>query len=218
MPRLDPRRVLYKDDHFLAVHKLQGELVVKGKGAVGKLPLFDFLRPAFPGIHPINRLDFDTSGIVLFARSKAVLKRMIEDPPPMKKIYRTLVAGDLKRDTGAIRFKLPARTGKEEIEAETLYRVLERFRFCTYVETEITTGRHHQIRRHFQKIGHPLVNDPLYGDKKFNRKFIMEFGYKKFFLHAAAQQFTSPFTGKAIRIEDPLPKTFEAVLSTMRKG
>lgn len=218
MPRLDPRRILYQDEHFLAVHKLAGELSVRGKGPVGKLPLFDFLRREFPGIHPLNRLDFDTSGIVLFARTRVVLKRMIEDPPAMTKTYRTLVAGSIAREEGDIRTPLPARTGGGQVPAHTHYRVLRRFAACSEVETVITSGRHHQIRRHFQKIGHPLVNDLLYGDKKFNRKFIMAHRYRKFFLHAATVEFTNPFTGKEIRIEDPLPRAFEEALSLLRGG
>ena len=70
-------RILFQDDYFLAVNKLSGELSVRGKGEMDKLPLFDFLRTEHPGIHPVNRLDFETSGVMLFAKSRKVLEMMI---------------------------------------------------------------------------------------------------------------------------------------------
>ncbi|TSC57972.1 MAG: 23S rRNA pseudouridine955/2504/2580 synthase [Candidatus Peregrinibacteria bacterium Greene0416_19] len=213
---IHPSRILFQDAHFLAVHKLPGELVVKGKGEVGKLPLLDFLKKEFPGIHPLNRLDFDTSGIVLFARNRAVLQRMLEEKPPMRKVYRTLVIKDLPKDRGEILFRLPSRAGKGDTDALTRYRVLARFGSCSSVEVEIQTGRHHQIRRHFQMLGHPLVNDPLYGDKKWNRRFIESTGFRKMFLHAAELSFNDPFSGKSIKIADPLPEVFGEALKKIQ--
>src|SRR3989338_10334133 len=80
--RMSADRILYQDEHFLAVHKLSGELVVRGKGPVGKLPLLDFLKKDFPGLRPVNRLDFETSGVVLFARSKKALEMALSPGPP----------------------------------------------------------------------------------------------------------------------------------------
>ena len=248
---IDPKRILYKDDYFLAVHKLSGELSVKGKGAVGKLPLHDFLRKEFPGIRPVNRLDFDTSGVMIFARTKEALETVmprtaptstfapsirgatVDRPNPSfgggetqvkegsedlgwKKTYRTFVSGTLPKDHGEIHFPLPARTGHKLIPAHTVYRVLERFPDCTYVETEITSGRHHQIRRHFAKIGHPLILDDLYGDKDYNRGFSKAHRYRKFFLHAFSVEFVHPFTKEKVRIEAPMPRTFEELLKKLK--
>ena len=107
---LHSARILFHDEHFLAVNKLGGELVVKGKGKVGKLPLLDFLRKEIPGVRPVNRLDFETSGIVLFARSKEALEKAME--MPTKKTYLTIVRGRVKPSQGEIRKSLPARSGK----------------------------------------------------------------------------------------------------------
>lgn len=211
-------RILYCDDFILAVNKLSGELVVKGSGKVQKLPLYDFLRKEYPGIHPLNRLDFETSGIVLFARNKKVLADVLESRfTGWKKIYRTIVMGRIDRDQSQITIPLPSRIKTEEkIPAVTRYRVLHRFANCTEVEAEIETGRHHQIRRHFQLIKHPLVLDEIYGDKRFNRKFAQQMKYRRFFLHAWKVVFPHPVTGKEISIEAPMPRPFEEVLKKLQ--
>jgi len=220
-------RILYEDAALLAVNKLSGELVVKGSGAVGKLPLLDFLRKDYPGIRPLNRLDFDTSGVVLFARTKAAFEKAMSvgkkqshetelSDAGWTKTYRALVAGRLQRDKGEITKPLPARSGRGEVSAHTAYKVLERFANSSYVEIVITTGRHHQIRKHFASIEHPLVNDMVYGNRKYNRVFIQELHYKKFFLHAWKMTLSHPTTGEALSIEAPLPKPFEDVLQKLR--
>ncbi len=213
---IQPDRILFQDEHLLAVNKLSGELVVAGKGKMEKLPLFDFLKKDFPGLRAVHRLDFETSGVVVFAKTKAAqaafLKTKFEQ---WKKIYHTLVMGMMAQKQGAIRKPLPARD-RGTVEAETLYNVIERFANSSYVAVEITTGRHHQIRRHFAEIHHPLVLDPIYGHKKFNGTFTQEFGYRRFFLHAAVAEFDHPMTGKKIRIEAPLPKQFTDILKRLR--
>ncbi len=215
-------RVLFRDDSFLAVQKLSGELVVKGKGPVGKLPLLDFLKKTEVGLRPLNRLDFETSGVVLFARTKkgfdAALAAMKSGAKPWVKTYRTIVKGRMPRERGEIDFKLPARAGGEKIPASTKFRVLDRFPTVTYVEAQIETGRHHQIRRHLSAIGHPLVLDSVYGDEKFNRAFGRELRFHRFFLHAFSFDFTHPLTGEHLHIEAPLPESFNAVLKRLGGG
>ncbi len=211
-------RILYQDEQYLAVHKLAGELVVKGKGAVGKLPLFDFLRKEYPGIHPVNRLDFDTSGIVLFAKNKPILARTLQTKfAGWKKVYRTVVAGRVARDKGEIRLSLPTRAKGEMAAALTLYRTLERFSPASYMEAEIESGRHHQIRRHFAMIHHPLVLDMLYGERKFNGPFGQAFHFHKIFLHAFSLTFPHPYTGAIVHIESPMPKVFEGLLAKLKR-
>ena len=207
---IDSRRILFHDSHFLAVNKLSGELVVKGKGKVGKLPLLDFLRKQYPGLRPVNRLDFETSGIVLFAQSKGALEKAME--MPTKKTYLTIVRGRVKPLQGEIRKPLPARSGKGEVPALTRYQVLGQFRDFALVECTIESGRHHQIRRHLASIGHPLLLDDIYGDKTFNHRWGQKLRMHRFFLHAAALFFHHPFTREWINVEAPVPRAFEDVL------
>lgn len=225
---ISPDRILYKDESILAVNKLAGELVVKGSGKVQKLPLFDFLKKEHPGIHPLNRLDYETSGVVLFARNKKILADAISSGfRGWKKTYKTIVAGRLEKDRGDITMPLPARTkvrsdgparakGEGSIPALTRYHVLKRFTNATLVEVEIETGRHHQIRRHFSMIRHPLILDTTYGEEKMNRKFAKHTKYHKFFLHAEKVTFPHPVTGKETVIEAPLPKVFSLVLEKLQ--
>ena len=211
-------RILYSDDALLAVNKLSGELVVKGSGKVQKLPLLDFLKKEYSGIHPLNRLDFETSGIVLFARTKKVLADALESKfTGWTKIYRTIVAGRIDRDKSQITIPLPARNKSEgNIPALTRYTVLERFANASYIEAEIETGRHHQIRKHFAMIKYPLVLDDEYGDEKYNRSFTKLTGFRRFFLHAWKVVLPHPMTGKEITIEAALPRPFEEVLKKLR--
>ncbi|MBI3336405.1 RluA family pseudouridine synthase [Candidatus Peregrinibacteria bacterium] len=210
---INKERILYDDEYLLAVNKLSGELVVKGAGELGKLPLLDFLKKDYPGLQTLHRLDFETSGVTLFARSKKVATIVKESKfLGWKKVYRTIVVGR-PRERGEIRIRLPVRDGRELVDALTTYHVLKILGDICYVECEIGTGRHHQIRRHFAGIGHPLVLDSLYGDRKFNQRFTQATGYRKFFLHASTLSFPHPVTGERIHIEAPLPRAFEEVLS-----
>lgn len=221
MKTINKNRILFEDEHLLVVNKLSRELVVRGKGALGKLPLLDFLRPSYPGITPIHRLDFETSGVVLFAKTKecfeeAVTKRKFAEDPTMKKLYRALVLGHLVPKDGAIDRDLPARSSDVYIPAKTLYRTLTQYPGVTFLEAEITSGKHHQIRRHLQMIGHPLLLDELYGNKKMNRKFSKTFGYRHFFLHAYSIECRHFVTGESLKVIAPLPSTFEEVIGKLK--
>ncbi|MDP7247020.1 MAG: RluA family pseudouridine synthase [Candidatus Peribacteraceae bacterium] len=202
------KRILYEDDHLLGVNKLSCELVVKGRGKVQKLSLFDYLKKDYPGLKVLHRLDFETSGVVVFGKSKDT--ELIK----AKKIYRTVVIGRMKNNRGVISKKLPARTGGE-VEAMTRYNVLRKFKDASYVEAEIETGRHHQIRKHFASIGHPLVLDQVYGNERQYSKFSRRFRLKKFFLHAVRIEMEHPVTGKRIAIEAPMPKVFNDFLNNL---
>jgi len=216
MSRISRDRILYEDEYLLAVSKLSGELVVKGKGRVQKLPLLDFLARQYPGLRALHRLDFETSGVTIFAKRRDVLKAVLASKfAGWKKTYVTLVAGRIPHRSGVIEKKLQSRT-KEMIPAVTRFHVLERFANSSYVEATIETGRHHQIRRHFASIKHPLVMDDLYGDQKFNRVFAREFGYRRFFLHAQRLELPHPVTGQTLMIEAHLPKAFLDVLEALR--
>ncbi|MFA7682222.1 MAG: RluA family pseudouridine synthase [Candidatus Peribacteraceae bacterium] len=216
MSPISADRILYCDDHLLAVAKRSGELTVRGKGALGKLPLFDLLKKDYPGLRVLHRLDFETSGVVLFARTKKAYEgiRAVKTGD-WRKTYHALIEGCPARLTGTIRTPLPAR-GQGLVPAQTRYRILERFALCSYVEAVIETGRHHQIRRHFAEIGHPLLLDREYGNARANAQFSRESGYNKFFLHAFVIDLLHPVTGKKLHIEAPLPRAFTEVLKRLR--
>lgn len=222
-------RILYEDEHLLAVSKRVGELVVRGSGKVSKLPLVDFLKQQYPGLKVLHRLDFETSGVVLFAKNAEVSEQIISsDFSSWEKQYLTLVMGVVDRNSGVIKQKLPARSDSggarkgaaarksSLVDAQTHYKVLERFANSTYVSCQILTGRHHQIRRHFAGIDHPLVLDREYGHGKFNQLFRQELGFSKFFLHASSLKLKHPVTGEQLEIEAPMPAPFTKCLKTLR--
>lgn len=212
----NPRRILYEDDYILAVNKLPRELAVAGQGEVQKLSLLDFLRQTYPGLTAINRLDFETSGVMLFAKSNAITLNMIKELVSKSvKQYKTLVMGKPKLRKGTITKKLPART-KGLVDAVTHYTVDEVFSNSSLLSVIIETGRHHQIRKHFSSIGHPLVLDHEYGHKKFNGIFTQEFKTRLFLLHCSMVEFVHPITKATVKIEAPLPLQFTKILSGLR--
>jgi len=153
--------------------------------------------------------------VVIFARTKRAFEAVRTSKfAGWRKVYRALVVGRLPRDAGEIRVPLPSR-GEGAVPALTRYRVLREFANSSYVEAEIDTGRHHQIRRHFAAIHHPLMLDELYGLKQYNRVFRQEFKIHRFLLHAFSVDLPHPVTGEQLHIEAPLSKIFEGVIKRL---
>lgn len=211
-------RILFEDQWLLAVTKLGGELVVRGKGRLDKLPLLDFLKKEHPSLVAIHRLDFETSGVVVFAKSSAVLRTILDTKfAGWVKEYQALVLGLLKRAEGEISFKLPARSGDGKVAASSKYKVEEAFGPASLLRVTIERGQRHQIRKHLSMIGHPLILDDLYGIPKANREFGKFLKLHRFFLHAQRITFPHPVTGETIVIEAPMPPAFSGVLQKIRK-
>ncbi len=215
---ISPDRLLYEDEHLLAVTKLGGELVVRGKGRVDRLPLLDFLQQEYPGLKPVHRLDFETSGVVVFAKNPTVLDKILRnDFKGWKKKYLAIVIGHPAEKKGDIDIALSPRSGIGKVDSHTGYKVIEEIGPVSLVEADIEGGQFHQIRRHFAMIKHPLVLDDEHGDPKFNRRFSKLFKLQRFFLHASSVSFPHPVTGMWTKIDSPLPHVFEKILKDMRK-
>lgn len=213
---ISSERILFEDDDLLVVNKLSGELVVAADGE-GKEPLYDFMHKTRPGLRVVHRLDYATSGVLVFAKNADTVKLIRESKfKDWKKTYRTLVAGQMKNKLGTITRKLPARTRDELVDAVSHYKVLDSFPHATFVEVQIDTGRKHQIRQHLKFIGHPLLLDPLYGDPRIDRVFKRKYKYRRFFLHAVKLEFPHPVTGQTISVTAPLPKAFDDVIGKLR--
>lgn len=215
MPISDDR-ILYRDDHLLVVSKRAGELVVAADGE-GPAPLYDFLHKTEPGLRVVHRLDFGTSGIVVFARTGNAA-RVIRDTrfAGWVKTYIALVHGVPEPKTGTIRKALKARTKDVAVPAVTHYSVRENFGKYAVLELRIDTGRKHQIRQHCASLHHPLVLDPLYGDPRRDRPFKQKNKYRRLFLHAWKLELPHPITGEKLKIEAPLPVAFHECLAKLR--
>lgn len=167
----------------------------------------------------VHRLDTETSGLVLFAKQRAVWEEMRRafTERRVHKEYLALVRG--AAEGGSIRRPIVgasagrsrvARPGEEGREALTEVEPIRSLEFpsgglWTLVRCVIPTGVRHQIRVHLEAIGHPIAGDPLYGEARLP-------GLGRLFLHATALRFTHPATGRRLRIESPLPIELAEIL------
>ena len=168
-----------------------------------------------PGI--VHRIDADTSGLLLVAKndkSHNLLAEAIQKKEVVRE-YIALVDGVINEDTATIdapigrdvnNRKKMCVTGSNSKEAITHIRVLERYKNATLIRCKLETGRTHQIRVHLNYIGHPVVNDPVYGYKKLIDK---DFGQM---LHAEKLGFVHPTTKEYMEFTAPLPNRFKEIL------
>ena len=215
MPQVDPRRVLFQDEHLLVVIKLANELTVAA-GGKGKLPLFDFLKKAVPGLRVVHRLDYGTSGVICFAKTAEAVRKLRESQDRWTKRYRCIVAGRVLESEGVIRKALGARTHEGKVDAFSSYKTLGAWELASDLEVTIETGRKHQVRQHMAMIGHPLLMDPLYGNGEFDKRFRRKVHYDRFFLHAECLQLPHPATGKTMTFTAPLQPSYEKVIKELR--
>ena len=216
--------IVYEDDYLLIINKKSGVVVHPAVGNYnhtlvnGLLYHFQNLsnkNTVRPGI--VHRLDKDTSGVMVVAKDDKT-HELLSDMIKHKKIerkYIALVWGVIKHEKGTINAPIGRDfsnrqkytvTDVNSKEAITHFRVIKRFKNATLVECLLETGRTHQIRVHFTYIGHPIVNDPLYG----NRKIINDFGQM---LHSKSIRFIHPITKKELYFEVDVPSEFKKILN-----
>lgn len=215
-PEDEPVEVLYEDDAVLAINKPAGLVVHAGAGnhtgtLVNRLvhrfqKLSQLGGDLRPGI--VHRLDKDTSGVLLVARTDAAHRALAAQfsGREVEKTYLALVHGRVKDDMGRVtkpitrdpvrRTRMTCSLDKGR-EALTEYRVQQRFERFTYLEVKIGTGRTHQIRVHLASLGHPVTGDPIYG--------LRSAPAPRLFLHAWRIAFDSPATGGRVQVEAPVP-------------
>jgi len=216
--------VIFEDRDFLALDKPAGIASHGGSGV--SHGAIELLRAARPREHLelVHRLDRDTSGVLLFARSRAGLtgvQALIREGE-VKKQYLCLMTGALKRvkfDVNAPLRKSVLAGGERMVRVDdegkpalTFFREIERYRTASLVEATLDTGRTHQIRVHAGHAGHPLAGDPKYGDREANKR-LRELGLKRLFLHAARFEFE--LGERAYSISAPLPQDLKGVLDRL---
>jgi 23S rRNA pseudouridine1911/1915/1917 synthase len=232
--RLD---IVYEDNDVIVVNKPRGMVTHPAPGNYNSTLVNALLHhcdhlaslgaPLRPGI--VHRLDKDTSGLIVAAKTDAAYHSLIKQfkDRTVEKTYLALVHGIIKDDEGSIeapigrhpvnRKKMAVIESKrEEVKSKksraafTSFKVLQRFKKYTLVEVKIKTGRTHQIRVHMSYLGYPLVGDPAYGGQKD------EFGAKGQLLHAAKLKFVHPITGKVMEFEADLPKAMRDVIDRIK--
>jgi len=185
-PKID---VVFEDKNLLVINKPAGLAVHEGGSDSKRDSLLGILESRYreAGVKPqlVHRLDKDTSGLLLVAKNSktaAELERSFETGE-VDKQYLCLVVGRMRTNEGKIDFPVPGRDGNP-VRALTRYRVMKRFSETTLMRVTIETGRLHQIRLHFAKLGYPVVMDDQHGDFTFNKRFRKKYGLKRQFLHA----------------------------------
>ena len=198
---------IYSDGAFVAVDKPTGLLSVPGRGADKQDCLYHRVLGEFPDALMVHRLDMDTSGLMLFARSPEAQRNlsMQFERREIAKTYIAVVEGIIKNDSGTVDY--PLRKDMEQRlppkhlvdcvrgkKAVTKWKVLERGAGTTRLALFPETGRSHQLRVHMQSIGFPIVGDPIYGTPA-----------ERLMLHAQTLEFFHPISGEPIRLECPAP-------------
>ncbi len=210
--------MIYEDDSLLVIDKPAGLTVGEAK-TVGKAEsLAGIIEKKYreASFHPqlAHRLDRDTSGLILLAKNERALAELENgfESGQIAKEYLCMTHGHLPSDAGKIDYPLPGRDGKL-VRAVTRYRVIKRFSETTLVRVNPETGRLHQIRLHFAKLGYPVVMDDRHGDFSFNKRFRKRYGLKRQFLHAA--KLAIDFGGKRHRWTAPLAADLERIINQL---
>ena len=262
IPQNIPVDIVYEDDDLVIVNKEPGMVVHPGygnyKGTLvnalvyhfNQLPVSNYggtveatkkskeqaiLRPGL-----VHRLDKNTSGIMVVAKSETAMVKLAKDffDRNLDRIYYALVWGDFQEDEGTITGNIGRHLkdrkkmdvfppeSEEGKHAVTHYKVLERFGYVTLIQCKLETGRTHQIRAHMKYIGHSLFNDEVYGGDRILKGTTFA-KYKQFVencftimprhaLHAKSLGFNHPVTGKYIHFDSELPDDMLVVINKWR--
>lgn len=211
--------VRYEDEQCLVVCKPNNLIVHHSYYArnIEETSLTDLLREqGYADASPVHRLDRKTSGLILFAKKAQWVTafQQLFANGEIEKNYLALLRGHLP-DSGTIDSPVKNDRGNYK-EALTRFRCLEHFernyviqpyekQRYSLVEMTPVTGRMHQLRIHANKIAHPIINDPKYGNRHHNHYFQDVLGIHELFLHAHSLRFKQPFTGQLIELQEPLP-------------
>lgn len=246
VPQDLPLDIVYEDEQLLIINKKPGMVVHPGCGnpngtLVNGLAYYLHTdeEQGLPRIGLVHRIDKDTSGLLLIAKTEDAMSKLAAQfkKHTVHRRYIALVWGDLESDEGTIiahvgrhqRFrKIMAAypEGEHGKEAITHYKVLERLNYVTVVELRLETGRTHQIRVHMKHIGHPLFSDSTYGGDHIVKGTVFT-KYKQFVencfkimprhaLHAKELGFIHPATGEKISFDSELPEDMLVVIEKWR--
>lgn len=236
-PQDIPLNVLYEDDHVLVIDKPAGLVVHPGAGnpdgtLVNALLFRDPNLAAVPRAGVVHRLDKDTSGVMVVARTLQAQTALVEQlsARDVHRQYLAVVVGALVSGGTADapidrhpRDRLKMAVRDDGRNAVTHYRLRERFRAHTALECRLETGRTHQIRVHMAHLKSPIVGDPLYGGalklpKGATDTLVAELrGFKRQALHAETLEFLHPVSGEPVRASAPVPEDLQRLMSALRE-
>lgn len=214
--KLSGLRILFEDEHLIVIEKDAGLLTIatnREKQKTAYYQLMDYVKSINPSyrVFIVHRLDRDTSGVMIFAKSKNVQQLLQENWHSIvsKRAYIALVEGSVQKNAETITSWLKenrafimysSQRPNDGQKAVTHYKVLKRNKKNSLLEVHLDTGRKNQIRVHMQDLHHPIVGDKKYGA---TTKPIGRLG-----LHAHKIAFTHPITNKSLAFESKIPKQF----------
>ena len=224
-------QILHEDNDLLIIDKPSGIAVHGGTGQ--KTSVIQQLRMISPGyLELIHRLDKETSGILMLAKTREALLAMhsqLQAPNSrqrMKKVYQALLCGrwrgksrTVNRPLETVRPKIGEKRSQVSETgrfAQSIFSPIELFQGFSLLEIMLATGRLHQIRAHASAEGMPVAGDKIYGEKEQN-KALRRIGLTRQFLHASGVSFRHPTTKKAISVQSPLPESLLSVLTQLRE-
>ena len=221
-------QIIFEDDYLLAINKPSGIAVHGGSGlSFGVIEALRALRPEARFLELVHRLDRDTSGILLIAKKRSVLRHLHEQLriKTIQKDYLALVRGQWQSHCKVVQAPLLknelssgeriVRISEQGKPSETRFSIEERYIAATLIKASPITGRTHQIRVHTQYAGHPIALDDKYGDAEFDRQ-MRELGLDRLFLHAFSLCFEHPKTGETLRLNAPLDGKMKNILQKLR--
>lgn len=222
--------VLYEDDRVLIINKPSGMAVHGGSGlSFGIIEALRAWRPEAPFLELVHRLDRETSGCLVIAKTRNALRQLHtllreDSTADMDKRYLALVKGKWQggsRDVNVPLQKNLLSSGERLVKVNragkaslTRFRPLSISPLASLVEAQLFTGRTHQVRVHAMHINHPIAGDTKYGDEVFNRD-MREHGLKRLFLHAWRLEFTLQEPRQKIIVTAPLDSSMQQVLQKL---
>jgi 23S rRNA pseudouridine1911/1915/1917 synthase len=224
--------ILHEDDHLLVVDKPSGLLVLPDRYDRSLENLYEGLRSELGEIFVVHRIDRETSGVLVFAKTPEAHAQLSElfQARAVEKTYVAIVRGLPQTPEGEIHADVPVRRDGSVVDraAHSRYRVREAFRWHSLVEVKPITGRTHQIRIHLQSIGLPIVGDRLHGDGRPFYLSEIKPSYKpgpegekplldRAALHAAELRCSHPVTRQLLVLRSEFPKDMRSVLHALRK-
>ncbi len=212
--------IVYEDEHLLVINKGAKMATIPSREhphhTLAHAVLGYYKRKGIPAtFHAVNRLDKDTSGLLLVAKHRFAHDRLskLQQKGRVKRFYEAFVQGELQQEKGVIDAPIarnPSSIIARQVSADgqralTHFAVKSRRGGYTYVEVQLETGRTHQIRVHFSYLGHPLLGDDLYGGSK---SYI-----ERQALHCVRLEFDHPFTNERKMFVQPLPPDMKMLMT-----
>jgi 23S rRNA pseudouridine955/2504/2580 synthase len=220
--------ILFEDDSMLVINKPSGLAVHAGSQIqLGLIEALRVIKPEQDFLELVHRLDRDTSGCLMVAKSRDSLLNLQQQmqSDEIDKRYLTLLKGNLASKEELVEQSLQKNTlssGERMVvidptgkKAKTLFLQQQLLPQAQLTEVKLYTGRTHQIRVHSAWLGHPVAGDDKYGDREFN-KSLKNYGLKRLFLHAWRLGIRHPLSGEPMQLEAPLPDNLKTVIENLQ--